>query len=746
MNYRKQLLFACIVVLTCVVCLCIPFSFAHADMTTTGQDMGIFLVDSDAIHLLTPNGCFRFTEDHQFVPCDKNCMNGAFFEEETTFDEVIAEQGRLKFAQDSFHSLDGKAFVANEFERNEIYYWDVDATMPWVHFATLDREIFDQYPSNQYISEYAVSGNTVYVLFVHMNGGNCELYAFDNATGQGKRIYADQRIDRLFTLPDENKVAVSQWNSTNDTNILSIDKNSLEVEKMIPNDAGEHWTRFFINEDGTGYATDYHRLYQIKNGKATELQKITEDLGGYGCLRLCPYHKDEVLYSAYLNGEKLIFTVPRKGSDELHPLTIVGKTNELHQSLPTTPSLTKFILQHGNLAIEYADYPSTFDEIAQAMMAKNDKFDIILLSFTNGDLKKLYQRGYACNLSDIPALNDYFASLYPVWRDACSVDGHMFAMPLSTNGSQQLMRNTALWNELALGDVPTTYDQLFDCIQRWDEQGALEEAPLFGAGINSHETLFWKLMFDYIAASDRQGSGLSFQDETFQHLMKRLEDLRPTLDAHDARSLSGDMMIYTDGRITSIKFDQFDPAYPVETLEPMPLALSDSLGCAERVYLYALMVNPYSAQRKLAEKFLVYLSQNITITSQCLFMDNGIEGYEREEYQEELAKLDKDKEFYQNELEKARQAENTDLIEFWQNSIENTEGAKKTLPRWNISPEEVAKYQTALPHLAILQRTNFQLLYENGLSTMQQYLDGRMTLDQMCRRLDEIVRMNAMED
>lgn len=744
MRYLRHLLVVCLIIILAWNCL--PFLTAQADINPIPGEGGVFLINQDTIHYLTEEGCYRFTEDHLFVPCDKNCMNGAFFEEEKVINGMIAEQGRLKYDVD-FRASNSKPYVTGTIEDNDIYYWDADASMPWVHFATLDRKIFDQHPRNQYTPEYAVNGNTVYVLFVHMNAGQCDLYAFDSTTGQGKRIYADQAMDRMFVLPDENKIAVSQWKSSKETNILSIDKDSLEVEKILPNEAGERWTRFFINADGTGYATDYHHLYQVKDGKATELRKITEDYGGYGCLRLCPFHEDEVLYSALLGGEKLIFTLPTyPGDDEVRPLVIVGHTNQLNQALPTIPSLTNFILQHNNLSIEYADYPSTFDEIAQAMMTKNDKFDIMLLSFTDGDLKKLYQRGYAHNLSDISALNDYFASLYPVWRDACSVDGNMFAMPLAANGSSQLMRNTALWDELSLGDVPATYDQLFDCIQRWDEQGALEEAPLFGTGVNSYQTLFWKLTFDYIAASDRQGDGLSFQNETFQHLMERLSDLRPILDAHDARGLSGDMMIFSDGRITSIKSERYNPAYPVETLEPMPMALSDSLGCAERVYLYALMVNPYSSQRKLAEEFLVYLSKNITITSQCLFIDNGMEGYERDGYQEELAKLDKNKEFYQNELEKARQAENTDLIEFWQNSVENTESAKKALPRWSISPEEVTKYQTALPHLAILQRTNYQLLYENGLSTMQQYLEGRMPLEQMCRRLDEIVRMNAMEN
>ncbi len=735
------------VILVALVCFGLPLAAARADISTIPGEFGTLLINQDTIHYLTEEGCYRFTEDHLFVPCDKNCMNGAFYEEEKEINGYFVQQGRLKYNHD-FRASNSKPYVISTIEDNEIYYWDADATMPWVHFATLDREVFDQYPGEQYTPEYAVNGNTVYVLFVHMNAGQNDLYAFDSTTGQGKRIYADKGLDRLFVLPDENKIAVSQWKTSKDTILLSIDKDSLEVEKILPNEAGERWTRFFINADGTGYATDYHHLYQIKDGKATELRRITEDYAGYGCLRLCPFHEDEVLYSAYLGNENLIFTLPTyPGGDEVRPLVIVGQTNQLHQANATTPALTDFIIQHNNLSIEYADYPSTFDEIAQAMMTQSDKFDIMLLSFNDGDLKKLYQRGYACNLSDIPALHDYFASLYPVWRDACSVDGNMFAMPLSTIGSQQLMRNTALWDELALGDVPTTYDQLFDCIQRWDEQGALEEAPLFGTGINSYETLFWKLTFDYIAASDRQGDGLSFQHETFLHLMERLADLRPILDAHDARGLSGDMMIYPDGRITAIKTDKTNPAYPVETLEPMPVALSDSLGCAEKVYFYVLMINPYSSQRRVAEEFLIYLADHLTLTSQCLFINNGITGYEKEIEQTSVISPDA-REDYEAYLAQAIEENNSYLIQFWRDALANLEEeeTQTKIPLWYISPEEVTKYQTALPHLAILQRTNYQLLFDNGLSTMQQYLEGRMPLDQMCRRLDEIVRMNAMED
>lgn len=744
------------VILVALVCLGLPLTAARADISPVPGEGGTFLINQDTIHYLTKEGCYRFTEDHLFVPCDKNCMNGAFYEEEKVINGIIAEQGRLKYDLD-LRASNSKSYVTSTIEDNEIYYWDADAAMPWVHFATLDREVFDQHPGNQYSLEYAVSGNTVYVLFVSMNAGQNDLYAFDSTTGQGKRIYADKALDRLFVLPDENKIAVSQWKSSTDTNVLSIDKNSLEVEKILPNEAGEAWTRFFINEDGTGYATDYHHLYQVKDGKATELRKITEDYGGYGCLRLCPFHEDEVLYSAYLGDENLIFTLPtHPGDDEVRPLTIVGFTNKLHQANSTTPSLTSFIISHGNLAIEYADYPSTFDEIAQAMMTKSDKFDIMLFPYSHGDLKKLYQRGYACNLSDIPALDDYFASLYPVWRNACSVDGSMFAMPLAADGSHQLLRNTALWDELSLGDVPTTYDQLFDCILRWDEQGVLEETPLFGTGINSYEKLFWKLMLDYVAASDRQGGELSFQHETFQHLMKRLYDLRPILDAHDARHLSGDMLIYPEGGITFIKTRLSRLNYPVETLEPMPVALSDSLGCAERVNLYVLMINPYSSQRRVAEEFLIYLADHLTVTSQCLFINDGMTGYAAEEQPDNQATMDLSPEARANIEEYLAQAieeNNSGLIQFWRDALVEFDEQKNMAeagttpePVWDISPQEVTKYQTVLPHLAILQHSNYQLLFDNGLSTMQQYLEGRLPLDQMCRRLDDIVRMNAMED
>ncbi len=751
MKWLKHLLISCL--MTVLVCSCFPFSTAHADIIFPPSSTNkIELINQDTIHYLTTEGCYRFTEEHLFVPCDKNCAADTIFEEETKINEYLALPGTLKYNPRSFQSFDGKTYVYKYFEENEIYYWDVDAATPWVHFATLDKEIFDQYPGNQYMNEYAVGGNTIYVLFTHMNAGQCDLYAFDRTTGKGKRIYADKSLNELFPYPDENKVAVSQWKAPDNTNILLIDKNTLEVEKFLPNEAGEAWTRFIMNADGTGYATDYHHLYQIKDGKATELRTITEDYGGADNLFFCPFHQDEVMYPAYLGDESLLFILPtHAGGDEVRPLTLVGNTNKLHQANPTTPSMTDFIISHGNLTIEYADYPSTFDEVAQAMMTQSDKFDIMLLSFSDGDLKKLYQRGYACNLSDVPELDDYFANLYPMWRDACSVDDNMFAMPLVADGSHQLLRNTALWDELALGDVPTTYDQLFDCIQRWDEQGALEEAPLFGTGINSYETLFWKLMLDYIAANDRQGNDLSFQHETFQHLMERLTDLRPILEAHDALALTGDMMIYPEGGITFIKSERSIPILPVDTLEPMPVALSDSLGCTERVDLYVLMINPYSTQRRLAEEFLIYLANHLTVTSQCLFINNGITGYESEvqntvdnssAYSPEAIAN------YEAYLAQAIKENNSDLIQFWRDAINEAEEeqSKEQEPIWNISPEEVAKYQTALPHLAILQRTNFQLLYENGLSTMQQYLDSRMTLDQMCRHLDEIVRMNAMED
>lgn len=714
---------------------------------------GDFIIHQNTIHYVNDTGCFRFTEDHLFVPCDQHFTSQATRDEQTTDNEssVTPEIPNFYYV---FYSYDGHTYATDYLSPNEIYRWDADAANPWVHFATLDNEIFNQYESDCTYS-YTVSGQTVYVLLDPYGAGPADVYAFDIATGQGKKLYTSSSLGKIFPYPDENKVAVSTehaWPSK-DAQILLIDKNTLEIEKMLIHDNYEDWTRFTINEDGTGYATDYHHLYQIKDGKATELRKITEDLiGTVAILFPCPFHDDEVMYSAYLGGENLLFILPTTpGGDEVRPLVLAGYTNEMHSANPTIPSMLSFIIQHDNLTIEYADYPSTFDEVAQSMMAKNDTFDVMLFACSNGDLKKLYQRGFACNLSEIPELDDYFASLYPVWRDACSVDGSMFAMPLSAYGMRQLMRNTALWDELSLGEVPTTYDQLFDCIQRWDEQGVLEQNSLFGAGRDSYQTLFWKLITDYIVANDRQGSELSFQHETFQHLMARLSDLRPILEAHDAQKLSGDMLIYPDGSITSIKSETARPILPVETLEPMPIQLSDSLGCVEQVNFYVLMINPYSTQRRVAEEFLIYMANHLTVTSQCLFINDGLIGYESETQRpadDSDAYSPEAKASYEEYLAQAIEENNSYLIQFWRDVLAEAEEkqGKEPEPIWNISPEEVTKYQTVLPHLAILQHSNYQLLFDNGLSIIQQYLEGRLPLDQMCRRLDDIVRMNAMED
>lgn len=101
-------------------------------------------------------------------------------------------------------------------------------------------------------------------------------------------------------------------------------------------------------------------------------------------------------------------------------------------------------------------------DIVQALTARQP-YDLYAINCVDGDFQQIVLKGFARDLSEYPALQDFAASLRPFLREAVTVDGRLYGIPIRLFGSQCAYSPQAFaLAGLSEEDVPSTYEELLD--------------------------------------------------------------------------------------------------------------------------------------------------------------------------------------------------------------------------------------------------------------------------------------------
>lgn len=619
-----------------------------------------------------------------------------------------------------------------------VYHWTPDQEEPWTlccrltippQFDEFHREIWSADEDKLYLC--------------------CELFG-DDDTGEGTAYafsMADGQYEELFTMPTlyelypgvENGLAFYGRATDAERSICFYQYDFQTKEaKIIPCNP----TGGALLTDGRGgwYSAGTEALYHIDAEGAVE--KIA-DLPEVYNLRTVTMSGDG--RTAYvLEHDNLIILTLDEPSQELS-LTLAGNVNEYGYVGASLPDFATFSQANGHAQLNISDTLTSFDDLARELVSGSGAFDLMVLEKSAGNVDSLLDKGYYVDLSDNPVISAYVESLYPAWRDECVRDGRIAGIPIGLRNVWTFFVNKELWNEMDLGAYPKTYDELFDRILSWDSQGVLDEARLFDTG-SSYEWLFNRIMKDAMGKCKRESKPIVFSDETFLHLLNRLEEVKPILDAHDARHIQGRGLICEGalwGIIDAVSICGFEVTSDNSTFEPLPLGLTGENDCVESVFFSLLVINPNTPQPELAEAYLTYIAGNPTTWTKLYLLDGGIEGVRRaedadldERYQREIPEL-------QEKIAEAKKAGDEAAVFNLEKQV--TELTDRYLNAWEVRPNLAEMVREAMPYWTPLTYDGYTFLQKNCSDLTDLFLSGRMDARTYLARLDERMRMVELE-
>ena len=685
-------------------------------------------------------------DDGEFVPCQNHCADrfqGDFVfsllntPREATFEAMVLSPENQTYLIDW---------------DNGVYQWMPQQTEPWQYLCTLDTSSFDfEYGIGDIT--FAVDDDTLYGCYPELEDGNVlqgTVFAFSLSSGVCETLFTEPYLKVAYPV-DETRMLIEGINE--DPRFASMKLSAMYLYDLT---TGEK-TLFSLSDvmnpvpDGRGgwygvSGTASNGLYHFgsEGGNGEKLVALPSNSSIWNCY----VSLSEDWTTAYVidkqTGKLGIYPVDAGDAPEL---IMVGSLNEYGVRDDILPDFAEFSAAHNNAEITLSNQPATFDDLAFALLYGSDAFDLMALELSWGNVDSLLDKSYFIDLSGNDSIAVYVQNLYPTWQKECVRDGKIVGIPVAMRTVWTFVVNLELWSEMDLGTLPKTYDDLFDCIEEWDRMGVLDEVPLFEYhGTSSLERLFNRIMIDYMGKCQREGKPISFQDETLLHLLSRLEEVRPILEAHDAKNMTGDGFLF-EGELSGIvrtgHFGKLEVTADNSTFEVLPLGLTEAEDCTESVIFTLLVINPKSQNRELAESYLTYLVEHPTTWTRCCMLKDGPmgvreKGYEDldEQYEALLAELDE-------KIAAAMKEGDDAVVNRWEK--EKLTLNDNYLNRWEVRPNMAAMFYQMIPYFTPLTSDGYGFLNNSCDNLTQMFLEGRMDCRTYTMRLDERMWMAEME-
>ncbi len=751
----KQPFFYIILVLS-VIGIMFPFRSASAEVVNGLNGMrrykgkrimehitNTLLFDGDTIHVQADiktggygleSTCFLLDENYQLIPCENHCGDGLgysirkYVTSPSNHTYAISQSGTVyrytpheekkwrRMFSNSLIKIASGDYIGN----TPPYYATNDTKLYELCLISVEKggwQVFSyDFSTGEQNKLCTIEGNEMPILFTMPDGTLMAGYAYEHPF---LRIHEDGKVDELFTSDLKREAFASKQCDS----ILYLEGKGY----LLLVDG----TLYQMDDEGKTTLINYAPPYQ-KNVPSENCLVNLPGRDAVGFLSIVPNQRDRVLNVIPFAPQEI--TLLRLGGV---PIRNVDYSNQYSFSFECAHPGVKVITPY-----EYST--ENFADIATLLTSKDSTCDLYLVHTTDDGLQRMVQKGYSVALDDVPELAEFGQKLYPVWRSLVSNDqGQLVGMPVAVGGDNAVGYWPSIWEEHELGELPTTYGEMLDCICRWEEEGKLQEFNLVGYEKDSFAELTDLLLSARAAYCASQNEPTVYSSDDLLALLHQLEKMRPILAANDQMHLTGAPAFWLHFSAGPTR------RFPSIEERSMPLSLTSEQEAVVPRTLYVYIINPYSQHQAEAKEFLAMLAEKMDVVTRFGLVKSDAQGVEKANYAENIADAKKEYAFWKEELrmciedgnDAATIASYEEIVDDWADRIEKCEAN-----RYDVIPEEADTYRRTMENVAVTRASGFALVKKNAQSTISAFNQGKISPEELCRKLDEVVRMWMMEN
>ena len=571
-------------------------------------------------------------------------------------------------------------------------------------------------------------GETLRLERMDASGSPAETLSFDAEEIQGRDVRAMVAMEQGFCLLTEEDEAVLCLRGEAEATLVDTDQEGYDLR---PRSAAV-WTEdcaLLAGEDG-GEVRFY--LLDMNAGEAQRGPALScMDPQSFGCLAVAGERLGFVLDEQWwemdgLDGEPQALArtglqpylgswglLTEEGALLADPMEVAalqpGAATENALTVQTdgrdwVGSVARRLGQEQGIEVEVSSRYLSYGELSQAMLTGSDEFDVYVTSLNWPDYDALYDKGYLVPLED-EELKAWAARVYPGMAEAFTRDGDLVAIPVEID-IEGMTYNPRVTQALGISELPTTMREFFHLLAQLSHSDLGDYFVLDPYEPNLKKTmLYWFLGKALFASQQLEDTRGFFNTPEMRATLEEFEQIN--FDAFPQGWEDGDDytkdVLFSSNILNCDWYYWYQGVYHSDAIV-MPLSVQPG----QPGFLYASMcvaiINPHSRHPQAARLLLKALWADLPETMQA------------------------------------------NLLADWDTPIldENQEEGKP--PKYLVSPEDLAVYQSYAPLVRIDHDDGLGFDGEDLLVDLaSRYLAGNLTAEEFLDTLDERWSMMLLE-
>lgn len=571
-------------------------------------------------------------------------------------------------------------------------------------------------------------GETLRLERMDASGSPAETLSFDAEEIQGRDVRAMVAMEQGFCLLTEEDEAVLCLRGEAEATLVDTDQEGYDLR---PRSAAV-WTEdcaLLAGEDG-GEVRFY--LLDMNAGEAQRGPALScMDPQSFGCLAVAGERLGFVLDEQWwemdgLDGEPQALArtglqpylgswglLTEEGALLADPMEVAalqpGAATENALTVQTdgrdwVGSVARRLGQEQGIEVEVSSRYLSYGELSQAMLTGSDEFDVYVTSLNWPDYDALYDKGYLVPLED-EELKAWAARVYPGMAEAFTRDGDLVAIPVEID-IEGMTYNPRVTQALGISELPTTMREFFHLLAQLSHSDLGDYFVLDPYEPNLKKTmLYWFLGKALFASQQLEDTRGFFNTPEMRATLEEFEQIN--FDAFPQGWEDGDDytkdVLFSSNILNCDWYYWYQGVYHSDAIV-MPLSVQPG----QPGFLYASMcvaiINPHTRHPQAARLLLKALWADLPETMQA------------------------------------------NLLADWDTPIldENQEEGKP--PKYLVSPEDLAVYQSYAPLVRIDHDDGLGFDGEDLLVDLaSRYLAGNLTAEEFLDTLDERWSMMLLE-
>ena len=583
----------------------------------------------------------------------------------------------------------------------------------------------------------ALSGNNLYLVFEQPAQASSSLFFADEADIEhfALRYELGNPTPQRIPLAGGAKLIAAQG-STILYSALTADSNDVQICMLDTTTDQRTVLQTISGKEGRpanfAYDIPNAKLYYNLNGQVFEMDAT----GKTTLVALFPFQDIQGLF--LLSGNQIgawtteaweLRTIDPNAKDNIVKLSVYGSFNN---------SLIEDFMR-ANPSISIVDADSDVSLI-DTVLTKSSTPDVLFMrTVTDPAFIDLRERGYLLPLES-EAVQSVISKMYPDVVKSVTSNGSVVALPISQTTQPMLGIDMAVWNEMNLGNAPTTWDEMFDLIERWPE--ILKDhrfVSLFNPELindDARYVLFRRMLNDYEYYRRDQSEPTGYNTEIFRHLLDRFS-------AIDFREVFKPQLASAN---QTLMISDLSPSARTVDEEMTPLALKVSEGAQSYMAttLNVIAINPYSKNIEAAKAFVDYCAENLDPLARVELMPDENaplrpDNYDRtlESQKEIVAEAQRLLDACENEVDRQPLEESLaskqSILEMFENS-------------WIASESSIAQYRAVAEHIYVYSLDSIDISNAASLGdVINRYLSGELPADSLIGELERRYVMRTQE-